>query len=396
MNSATRFPSIAAMFVFAAIVSSLAINRASGQDEPTGRLEFADKVNDDALEMVTSVEVSEDGKFLYASAWQAAAVTVWQRDLETGGLTKIQTIEAPDILNGAAALRLSPDQRYAVASAFRSQSAVLFERDAETGKLKKLDVATNDVDGVSGLNWAIDVAFSPDSKFVYVIDSRGSAIAFGVSSGSVTVFRITDEQQLEFVEAGQDSSFADVRGIAPTPDGEQLVVVSSTAASMAVLGRHQQSGKTHTQQVIEDERGGVHALDGAMALVISPDGRFVYVSSGRFRGDNAISVYQFDEEGKLSLIQELVNDEGQLKGFVGGNEITVSPDGRNVYAVASGSSALGCFSRDLETGRLKVLETISNEQERLDAAAGVCLSPDGQFVYVAAEQSSAISIYRRK
>ena len=96
------------------------------------------------------------------------------------------------------------------------------------------------------------------------------------------------------------------------------------------------------------------------------------------------------------LVEEHLNAESDLEGFRGGNEITVSPDGKNVYAVASRSHALACFSRDVNSGQLKFLETIENDQERLKGAAGICVSPDGRYVYVAAEQSNAITIYRRQ
>ena len=98
----------------------------------------------------------------------------------------------------------------------------------------------------------------------------------------------------------------------------------------------------------------------------------------------------------MKLVQELVNDEGELNDFRGGNEIIVSPDGKNVYAVASKSSTLACFAREKETGTLKLIETILDDNNRLKAAAGLCVSADGKFVYVAAEQGNAISIFRRR
>jgi 6-phosphogluconolactonase (cycloisomerase 2 family) len=163
-----------------------------------------------------------------------------------------------------------------------------------------------------------------------------------------------------------------------------------------VLARNATTGKTTNRQVIKDEHDDVHGLAGAMGIATSADGRYVYVSSGRFGGDDAVSVYGFNKEGDLALVQELINDHGELINFRGGNEITVSPDGKNVYAVASKSSSLSCFTRDQETGKLRFLETILDDNARLKAVAGVCVSPDGKFVYAAAEQGGAISIFRRK
>ena len=93
--------------------------------------------------MVTSVEVSRDGKFLYAAAWRAEAISVFQRDLATGELTEVQELTDADNLAGVTAVRLSPDGRYAAAAAFGSQCVELYRRDPLNGKLTKLDHAKN-------------------------------------------------------------------------------------------------------------------------------------------------------------------------------------------------------------------------------------------------------------
>ena len=103
---------------------------------------FSGSTSGEGLNMVTSVEVSQDGRFLYASAWRAATITVFERDADSGELTEVQKLVDAENLQGATALRLSPDGRMAVASAFSSKTTVLYRRDADTGKLTRLDVAT--------------------------------------------------------------------------------------------------------------------------------------------------------------------------------------------------------------------------------------------------------------
>ncbi len=386
---------VSSCLICAISISILAVASVGAEDQASGTLAYTHSTSSDGLKTVTSVEVSGDGRFLYASAWQPATITVFRREAMSGELTQVQELKDPQNLQGATAVRLSPDGRLAVASAFGSKTAVLFRRNPEDGKLTQLDVARDNVDGVTGLQWAVDVAFSPDSKFVYVIDSRGPSGALGVSAGSVTVFQISDDE-LVFVESAQDSAFADARGIVVSPDGKSIAVTASEAGTLIVLNRLMESGKTTTRQVLQDGQGEIHGLSGAMGVAMSSDGQFIYVSSGRFGGADAIGVYQFDNQGELSLVQELVNETSVLKNFEGGNEIVVSPDGGNVYAVASGSGSLACFQRDDKTGKLRFLETIPDEQGRLTAAAGVCLSPDGEFVYVAAEQSGKIAVFRRQ
>jgi 6-phosphogluconolactonase (cycloisomerase 2 family) len=124
----------------------------------------------------------------------------------------------------------------------------------------------------------------------------------------------------------------------------------------------------------------------------------VYLSCGRFRGDNAICVFKLGEDGNLSLVQELVNGTAELRGYLGGNEILVSRDGRNVYAVASRSNSLASFQRDRESGKLTQMQALIHETEGvgpLQIVSGLAISPDGKYVYAAAEGDGAISIFER-
>ena len=57
------------------------------ENSELGTLTYASSASRDSLRAVTSVEVTNDGKFLYAAAWQAAAINVFSRDVGTGRLT---------------------------------------------------------------------------------------------------------------------------------------------------------------------------------------------------------------------------------------------------------------------------------------------------------------------
>jgi 6-phosphogluconolactonase (cycloisomerase 2 family) len=344
-----------------------------------------------SLQTVVAVSLSPDGKFAYAASYSSAAVTAFTRDAKTGGLETVQVMEDAELLNGVTCFRISPNGQLGVATSFRSQTVVLFERDTKTGAIVMSDIAREGQGGVSGLVWVIDAAFSPDSQFVYAIADRSAA---------VTAFRVTDQKNLEFIEAnvGERGCFVGARGIAVSPDGKFIYVVADRAGTLVVLQRDATAGTTTVKQIIEDGQGNVRGLAGAFAVACSPDGKFVYTSAGRFRGDHAIGVYKRTQDGSLELEQELINDTEQLKDFVGGNEIVVSPDGRHVYACASRSHALACFQRDSKTGRLTRFRTLLDsdpESGILKGVSGLAVSPDGKHVYAAAEADSGISIYKR-
>lgn len=347
------------------------------------------------LESLCAVVFSPDGKFVYASPWRIASHVVAAVDEETGKLSHVQTVEDGERIDGATGLRLSRDGTMAAAGSFRSKTVSLYTRDADTGKLTYRDHKQQDVDGVTGLSWTIDAMFSNDGKFVYGVDDRDG----------LTVFRVVgmhDDTKLEFVGNHDHEALAGMRGLAFHPDGKHMFATCRHAHTLVVLTRDPMSGAVKVHQVLRNSEDGVTGLGGSFGVAVSPDGKFVYSVSGQFGGgDDAVGVFSFDADaGKLEQVQ--VIDEFDLPGedtkrpvvFEGGNEITVSPDGENVYAVATISGALAVFDRDAKTGKLQ-LTSMYGEPATVGGAAGVAVSPNGRFVTVAAEKQATISIFRR-
>ena len=96
---------------------------------------------------------------------------------------------------------------------------------------------------------------------------------------------------------------------------------------MVLADRDAQTGVSRVRQVIKDDEGPVHGLAGAFGVVISPDGRHAYVSSGRFGGDNAVSAFELREPGKLEFIQEFIDGAGELQGFARATILPSVPTG---------------------------------------------------------------------
>lgn len=364
----------------------------------SGKLEYVDHLTRDDLFCVASVETSPDGKFVYAAAYNASALIVFKRDKETGYLEHVQTISDREDLNGAVSARVTPDGRYVVCTAFRSNTVSLFDRDKLTGILKMLDIVKQDERGGQGLTWVIDSAFSPDSKFVYTIADLGRG-----QRAALSVFRITAQRKLQLVQelvqtnVGENRYFLGARGIAISPKGDSVYVASHQASTLVVLDRDAKSGKTKIRQIIKDEKGNVHGLGGAFAVTCSPDGKFIYTSAGRWEGDNAICVFKKTANGTLSLVQEIFDGKDGVTGFVGGNELKVSPDGRNVYALGSRSNSVVVFRRNVKTGELTYLQTFYDSEVagKKGDASGIEISPDGEYAYVAGDWDNSILIFKR-
>ncbi len=345
------------------------------------------------LKNVTSVALSPDGEFLYAAAFATNTITVFSVQGGSGRLSKIQTITDDATLRGSVALRLSHDDaRYAVASCFSGKCVTLFSRDPLSGKLEILDTYKGTARSPTP-TFPIEATFTPNGKFIYVLDGLAT---HGRQRGGIMILEITDDQKLQWVDTcmGERSCFSDVRGIAFHPTRNEMYITASTAGTLTRAAYDPDTGAIEVNQVLSDGKDGVLGLSGAFSVDISSDGNFVYTSSGRFRGDSAVGVYTFDQSGNLQVVQELISGREKLDNFLGGNELVISADGRNVYVTGTRSSTLAGFARDSETGKLSFIETVPFGKRKL-GPAGITISPDGGYVYAAVEGESAIAVFRR-
>jgi DNA-binding beta-propeller fold protein YncE len=151
---------------------------------------------------------------------------------------------------------------------------------------------------------------------------------------------------------------------------------------------------------------------GSDAIVISRDGKNVYVASSR---SNAIAIFR-----RSATTGELTQAPGPAGciaargahgcaiavGLVGPNSVAISPDGRSVYATSLGSDAVTTFRRNRSTGALIQPRGGSGciaDAARAGCATGraldgpdvVTVSPDGHNVYVGAFKGNAIAVFSR-
>ena len=338
---------------------------------------------DDELASVVAVDGSADGQFLYTSAFANGAVCQFGIDQETGLLTKVATSAT---LQSAVGLAVSPDQKMAAICAHRKRVIVLCERDAESGELEWLDEYKVEEAPEEGLGFPIAVAFSKDSKFVVASDVYGALIVLEVDDESL---------KLADVCVGDGADIAGTRMLTFDPSGKFLLVACITSNSVAVFEMSPDDGKLSHVCSVEDESGDATALGGAHGICCSPDGKHVYIASGRFNGDSSVTALELSEEGQLKFIQQLENGE-ELENFVGGNWIQCAPDGKHVYASGARSGNFACFRREPSTGKLTFQSYFSIEDdEDLGMTSGLFVSKDSRFVYVGGEGEACLYVFER-
>jgi 6-phosphogluconolactonase (cycloisomerase 2 family) len=335
-----------------------------------------------------TVALSPDDRFVYVPAWKST-LNILRRDAVTGALEHQGAIPDAEQWGGFLVARLSPNGKLAVAIAFNTKAIVLFLRNAESGQLAHLSARASDPAEGLTLVRPTDVIFSTDGKFVYAVDD---------SQAAVVVFEVVDGKRLRLVESfeGPGRCFDGARVITAHPDNKTLYVTGFRAGTLCILDRDPASGKVGLRQVLTDEQDGIRGLAGAMSSLVSRDGKFVYTTSGRFAGDNSVGVYQVGDDGKLTVLQEFINDQGDLKDFTGGNQLALSSDESHLYASGTTSCSLACFRRDPATGKLTYTTTIRSEATGAGTtlgANGIACSKDGRFLYLGLEDGGAVSVF---
>jgi 6-phosphogluconolactonase (cycloisomerase 2 family) len=100
--------------------------------------------------------------------------------------------------------------------------------------------------------------------------------------------------------------------------------------------------------------------------------------------------------GALSFTDVVSQGDDGVDGLYGVFWVTISPDGRRLYAASTLGHSVAAFERDPKSGALTFLEKQRGTPTRecLAFARSVAVSPDGRNVYVAGASSNAIVAYR--
>ncbi|MEH2090867.1 beta-propeller fold lactonase family protein [Nostoc sp.] len=349
----------------------------------------------DGLAGAKSLTVSPDGKFLYATGYDDSAVAVFERDTTTGALSfvevQIDGTNGVDGLAGAESLTVSPDGKFLYASGYSDSAIAVFERDITTGALSFVEVQIDGTNGVDGLAGAKSLIVSPDGKFLY---------ATGYDDSAVAVFdRDTTTGALSFVEVQIDNTngvdgLAGAEFLTVSPDGKFLYAAGYDDSAVAVFERDTTTGALSFVEVQKDDTNGVDGLAGAKSLTVSPDGKFLYAAG---YDDSAVAVFERDTTtGKLSFVEVQKDGISSVDGLGGVSSITVSPDGKYLYAAGYDDSAVAVFERDTTTGKLSFVEFQKDDTDGVDGLGGavsVTLSSDGKYLYTAGYDDSAVALF---
>ncbi|WP_317177617.1 beta-propeller fold lactonase family protein [Pectobacterium sp. HCp5_1] len=365
-------------------------------------------------ERVSAISVSQDGKTLLVTGSEGnnnggkTYLRVYARDAETGELTLLQSFtqgeqddpSTPAIevngLNTITTLVQSKDGSsvYVAGGSGSAYSLVQFSRDATTGQLSYVGiVATQGVNGVSGLDAAIsEIVLSDDGTSLYAIN--GVTPVDGATTKNAVVFfsRDTTSGALTFVGSlvGSDTiPLKSPSGIVLSSDGKSAYISNLGNNSITVLSRDVETSSLSYVTTINKSTIAADAnsaeipqndryLDGLQDIVISPDNRFVYVSSN---SQGTVSVFSRDtDSGELTYAGTLnLYSAGHIPAnALALRELVISEDGSALYVAVFGSKLLLVLSRDSDSGALTYRNSVELSVNTVNHLA---VSADGKNIY---------------
>ena len=352
--------------------------------------------NGRGLQGANGVAVSPDGMNVYVTAFASGegSLGVFDRNIITGELTQKAgtagcisdlgtggSCTNGTALDGISGVAVSPDGRNVYATAEAPSSAIaVFDRNPSTGTLTQkggTDACVSD-SGTGGscanglaLGGAQAVAVSLDGRSVYVAAEASDAVA--VFDRDPTTGALTQKAGIAACVSDDGTSgqcrdgvaLLNPQAVAVSADGLTVYVASSDSDAVAVLGRNRATGELtgklgNSGCNSETGSGGACrdgvALDGATGVVASPDGRSVYVVAPL---SGAVDVFD------------------RTNAFITINGTLVQKDGR-----------AGCISED-GTGGLCTAYLLAN------SVRAVAISSDGLNLYVVSGLGDAVSVFRR-
>jgi 6-phosphogluconolactonase (cycloisomerase 2 family) len=372
-----------------------------GRDEVSGALTFVEMQQDELgdspwVHYDRAVTFSPDGAHVYVANAQDDALAAFSQNAPSGALTFVERHEDDDggaaALAFAGAITLSPDGDHVYVSAATDSAVSVFGRDASRGTLTFAEIQRDGFDGVDGLAWASSVAVSPDGDHVYATGSDDHAVAVFSRDGA--------SGALTFVEVQQDGvgpvdGLEGASAVALSPAGDHVYVAGYDENALAVFSRDGASGALDFVEVQRDNVGGADCLERPLSVTISPDGKNVYAASA---WDDSVQVFGRDgTSGILTPLQCKVDGYGS-EGLDGAASVAVSPDGHNLYATGKQEDALAVFDRDPATGLLDFVQVKRDGLAGVDGlyfADTVAVSPDGSRVYVTGHGDNALAVFDR-
>ncbi len=375
---------------------------------------------------------TSSGKFavtLATACLCALSIGVVSAQANVGDLTKVACVAAgtPGSCSKDAdaqfpgGIAVSPNGSNVYVGNITTNSVSVF-RTSSSGALEKVQCVNNTGAGgcVNGraVNTPLFLDVSPDGKTLYVSASTGGS---GPGDNALSAFTIGRDGVLTFLgcfnSTGTNgcasvSNLKHPRDVVVSPDGMNVYVNSMDNDEIHSYRRDPVSGALTYKGCLgptsADGCSPVTGLDDPWGLAVTPDGRNVYVGSSS--GNAILWFFREASDGRLAhtpsgciaanlLVPLKITDAcssipSMGTATYGAKSVSVSPDGKHVYATASAASSVVSFARDTTLGTLNAETCFSVTggdgcEGGVPVSGAIFLDSTSSNVYVGAYSSDA-------
>ena len=287
---------------------------------------------------------------------QHGGIIAYRINPTDGSLTQLNQVDAQGA--GPVYLFLTPNGRHLLVANYVSGTVAAFpvESDGKLGTASsvqqqqgpagagKPEAAVEGSFAISDHNGphAHMIASDPSGKFVFSTDLGLDRIyqwRFDDASGQLTP---NDPPWIAASSAG-----AGPRHFVFHPDGKTLLLVNEEASTLTSYRFDNQKGTLKQLHVISSLPADYKGTNFASGLVLSEDGKNLYVAN---RLHNSIAQFSVGSGGELHSVAETWTRGDYPRS------LTLSPDGRYLYAMNQRSDNVTRFSVDKASGKLSFVE----------------------------------------
>lgn len=163
----------------------------------------------------------------------------------------------------------------------------------------------------------------------------------------VVVYDVSADGKLTAVSRYKSEDGFGSRHIAFHPNGNYAYLLGELSSKLEVLKYNATDGTFSHVQTIKTIPDDWTAHNGAAAIRLSKDGKFIYTSN---RGENTIAVFEVQPDFTVKHIQS-ISTEGDFP-----RDFNLSSDESFLLASNQNSDNLTLYKRDAETGKLTLLQ----------------------------------------
>jgi 6-phosphogluconolactonase (cycloisomerase 2 family) len=339
---------------------------------------------------ISDLLVHPDGSVIYATGRNGVLrvlenpTFVNPQDPQSLKLFSLDQFASPTVtsLNGASSLAFNHDQSRLFVTAENSDAVTVFDVD-EFGFLgSRTNLPADSQSNLDGANASANQTFGPQQFVIIANSSDSSLTAFSIVDDTGKIEYVTsqarnangvrglgDEDPLDSVTRVQSLTRNPIASTLTDVNQVFYMVAPNENAIFALSRVEQTDGSFQTlvkQRLNDDERiaSQPNVLAGAADIVVSPDGKFIYVAATREGATGQIAIFDRNVTAVDGLqfndsVPTLVFDPSVDFNDPGANSVAtlvLSPDGKQLYA--SGPKGLQVFTRNQTTGGLTALQSL--------------------------------------